>query len=84
MRIHRLEFGLWRDLNGKVTYCGFDAFESNCYCKFLDLGFFSIIWLSHECMEGIYKDKARRYRIKRYLKERAKRATSSPSQSNIP
>ena len=77
MRIHRLEFGIIRDEDGKPVNECLNMFEGSCYCKFLDIGIFYVTWLGYECMGGIYDDKAREYRIRRYLKKRAKRKTTS-------
>ena len=71
MRIGRLEFGLAVS-NGKLD-CTLGYQEGSCFCKLLDVGPLYITWLSHECLSGIYKDKARLYRIKRYLKKRKER-----------
>jgi len=73
VRIGRLEFGV--TIGPKSSWMwGFE--EYNCYCKFLDLGPFFIVWLSYECMAGMYKDKARLYRVKRYLKKRKNRKSA--------
>jgi len=69
MRIHRLEFGL------AMGTWSFGIHESNCFCKLIDLGPLYITWLNYECLAGIYNDKARLYRVKRYLKARKQRAT---------
>jgi hypothetical protein len=69
MRIHRLEFGI------SIGPMSWGAYEGRCFCRLIDIGPFYVTWLSYECLSGIYDDKARRYRIKRYLKERKQRAT---------
>jgi len=71
MRIARLEFGLVR---GDWDW---EASEYNCFCKNLSLGPIFFTWLSYECMAGMYNDKARLYRIRRYLKVRRKRANKA-------
>ena len=70
MRIGRLDIGM----AGGVS--AWDYNEGRCFCKILDLGPFYITWLSYECLAGMYKERARIYRVKRYLKERKQRPTS--------
>jgi len=69
MRIHRLGFGIAAGPHSWGIHQG------HCYCWLLDLGPFYVTWLGYECLAGIYKERARRYRIKRYLKDRKKRPT---------
>lgn len=73
MRIGRLEFGI------AIGPTAWGYSEGLCFCKTIDLGRFFITWLSYECMAGMYADKARVYRVKRYLKSRKARTTSSNS-----
>jgi hypothetical protein len=79
MRIHRLQFGLIQRVPGeectKQTEHFLQAYEGACFCKFLDIGPFYFTWLSYECMSYEYKQKARLYRVKRYLKKRKQRLT---------
>lgn len=71
MRIGRLDFGI------AIGPSSWKYYEGLCFCKMLDLGPFYATWLSYECMEGMYRDKARRYRVARYLKERKERSRES-------
>jgi hypothetical protein len=77
MRIGRLEFGI------SIDFSNWGLYESLCYCKMLDLGWFYVTWLSYECMAGLYRDKGRRYRIKKYLKSRATRPSNPQRSSSL-
>lgn len=80
MRIGRLYVGLCPLFRKDAWVLNWD--EYNCFCKILDIGPLNLTWLSCECMAGEYATKARLYRVRRYLKARKKRATSSLSRSN--
>ena len=80
MRIHRLEFGIVKNYGiderrDNIDWHAWGVSEGHCFCKLLDLGPFYVTWLSYECLAGIYSEKARLYRVKRYLKARKQRPT---------
>jgi hypothetical protein len=78
MRIGRLEFGI------AIGPASWGIHQGHCYCVLIDLGKFYVTWMGYECLAATYKEKARLYRAKRYLKTRKERPTRPcPSKTSL-